>query len=251
MFAKSQNLPPPQAKAIFFEKNRYEWLDCAILDYDADSKKFTIEILSNGKQKSVNRLGLFFNWEDSESFFERVNLAKNLVKQSLQDQRLEQYIKEVPQFHFRSMPKAFLATFTHVLQTLNPKDASTYLKKLQAGYSLRMKYNYVLKEMQRPELRPMFDRFRIQVASKAQVVPCHGTLTIPQSQPFSKKRESLDKRYICRTRALEKAIKSVIAAFYENREYTLFSDNMSLYGTPLDIVKKLTRNALNAFKRKR
>lgn len=75
------------------------------------------------------------------------------------------------------------------------------------------------------------------------MVPCRGTIGLAQSQPFARKREALEKKYLCRSRALEKAIKGIVSEFYEHREYTLFADSMAQYGIPLDLVRPFIRSA--------
>jgi hypothetical protein len=72
------------------------WDECTVLDFDPETRIFTIEWVDTGKRKQVTRFNLRFEKEDPDRFEQRIDAAKRACARYETMLRFESRISQMP-----------------------------------------------------------------------------------------------------------------------------------------------------------
>lgn len=87
---------PPHAKAPTYVDHSYIWTDVEVLDFNPSNNKFKVRVIGTNQIKEVYKLSLIFKFENDQIFTDRLQMAKNLFQDALDDQRYLAYIQQKP-----------------------------------------------------------------------------------------------------------------------------------------------------------
>ena len=69
-----------------------------VLEFNEDSKKFLVLILKTNKKKWVNRLSLWFDFEDPIKFKERLKICEQRLKRAEDEYKFFKYVENLPNY---------------------------------------------------------------------------------------------------------------------------------------------------------
>ena len=176
MFNESQKHPCPQAKSLGYFGGVYGWHDVEVISYDHN--RFLVKLVKTQEVKHVIRLSLIFNFEDQQLFFNRLNLAKNLMNNAADDLRFVQYINQI---NDTEISKMSATAKENILSKVKFDEKfkqynSDLIDEVLNNYSLNLKKSIVLKQMQSSQNFNKFHLLRISIRKPLKLVPIYGTV---------------------------------------------------------------------------
>jgi len=126
-----------EASVPYFLEGKWRWRRCRVLAYDAQTAKFTVQFLPQGRVKDVKRLNLQFDREDKVLWEKRRQFAYEEREKTKSYLRFDHFVANQPNESVRAVQKAWLRGIHERVADGLPPNAPFPDQHTRAGVMLR------------------------------------------------------------------------------------------------------------------